>query len=102
MPNSAEYKNFIMELMEPAGPVTWRNMFGGAGVFCDGLMFALSQVISFTSRQTLKAPRTLRRWSANRFDIKPKAAKRAECHTTKPRTGFSMIRMNFSAGCKRR
>ncbi len=27
--------------MEPAGPVTWRNMFGGAGVFCDGLMFAL-------------------------------------------------------------
>jgi DNA transformation protein and related proteins len=32
---------FIRELFTPFRPVTVRRMFGGAGVFCDGLMFAL-------------------------------------------------------------
>jgi DNA transformation protein and related proteins len=32
---------FIGELFAPFGPVTVRRMFGGAGIWCDGLMFAL-------------------------------------------------------------
>ena len=32
---------FIRELFTPFRPVAVRRMFGGAGVFCDGLMFAL-------------------------------------------------------------
>jgi DNA transformation protein len=32
---------FIRELFAPLGPVTVKNMFGGAGVWSDGLMFAL-------------------------------------------------------------
>ena len=32
---------FIRELFTPVRPVTVRRMFGGAGIFCDGLMFAL-------------------------------------------------------------
>jgi DNA transformation protein and related proteins len=32
---------FIRELFAPFGPVTVKNMFGGAGVWSDGLMFAL-------------------------------------------------------------
>lgn len=32
---------FIRELFAPFGPVTVRRMFGGAGIWCDGLMFAL-------------------------------------------------------------
>ena len=32
---------FINDLFAPFGPVTVRRMFGGAGIFCDGLMFAL-------------------------------------------------------------
>ena len=32
---------FIRELFTPFRPVTVRRMFGGAGIFCDGLMFAL-------------------------------------------------------------
>jgi DNA transformation protein len=31
----------IRELFSAFGPVTVRRMFSGAGVFCDGLMFAL-------------------------------------------------------------
>lgn len=35
------FHEFVMELFAPMGPVTVRRMFGGAGVFKDGLMFAL-------------------------------------------------------------
>ena len=38
---SAEYKAFVAEQLEPLGPVRIRNMFGGAGVYCDDLMFGL-------------------------------------------------------------
>jgi DNA transformation protein and related proteins len=32
---------FIRELFAPFGPVAVRRMFGGAGIFAEGLMFAL-------------------------------------------------------------
>jgi DNA transformation protein and related proteins len=38
---SAEYLDFIKEQLSGFGPVTMRRMFGGAGIFRDGLMFAL-------------------------------------------------------------
>jgi DNA transformation protein and related proteins len=38
---SASFKEFITEQMAGFGPVTIRAMFGGAGVYRDGLMFAL-------------------------------------------------------------
>jgi len=41
MPPSDGYKDFINDQLADFGPVTIRNMFGGAGVYADGLMFAL-------------------------------------------------------------
>ena len=38
---SNEYKAFVAEQLEPLGPVHIRNMFGGAGVYFDDLMFGL-------------------------------------------------------------
>ena len=38
---SKEYKTFLEELFGGFGPVTIRNMFGGGGVYHDGVMFAL-------------------------------------------------------------
>ncbi|MDE1174376.1 MAG: TfoX/Sxy family protein [Parvibaculaceae bacterium] len=38
---SAEYKSFIGEMLEGLGPIRIRNMFGGAGVYLDDLMFGL-------------------------------------------------------------
>ena len=35
------FHEYVMELFAPMGPVTVRRMFGGAGVFREGLMFAL-------------------------------------------------------------
>jgi DNA transformation protein and related proteins len=32
---------FIVELFAPFGPVAVRRLFGGAGLFCQGLMFGL-------------------------------------------------------------
>lgn len=38
---SSEYKEYLLDQLEPFGSVTIRRMFGGAGIFRDGLMFAL-------------------------------------------------------------
>jgi DNA transformation protein and related proteins len=37
----SEFAEFVREQMAGFGPVTIRGMFGGSGVFYDGLMFAL-------------------------------------------------------------
>ncbi|PKQ03885.1 MAG: transcriptional regulator [Alphaproteobacteria bacterium HGW-Alphaproteobacteria-12] len=38
---SSEYKAFVIEQLERLGAVHTRNMFGGAGVYLDNLMFGL-------------------------------------------------------------
>ncbi|HEY79041.1 MAG TPA: TfoX/Sxy family protein [Dehalococcoidia bacterium] len=38
---SNEYLRFIMQKLDPLGYVTSRAMFGGYGIFHEGLMFAL-------------------------------------------------------------
>lgn len=38
---SEDYATFVTELFRGLGPVTIKRMFGGAGVYRDGLMFAL-------------------------------------------------------------
>ena len=35
------FKNFVRDLLADFGPVTIRNMFGGAGIYADGVMFAI-------------------------------------------------------------
>jgi DNA transformation protein len=38
---SEGFKEFVRDLLADFGPVTIRNMFGGAGVYAGGVMFAL-------------------------------------------------------------
>lgn len=38
---SPDYQDFLSELFEPMGGVRFRKMFGGAGVFHQGLNFAI-------------------------------------------------------------
>lgn len=38
---SLEFKGFLEDQFSEFGPVTIRNMFGGAGIYHAGLMFAL-------------------------------------------------------------
>lgn len=38
---SSEFIEFLLETLAPLGPVQSRRMFGGAGLYCDGVMFAL-------------------------------------------------------------
>jgi len=38
---SQEFRDFLLDQLAGVGPVTMRRMFGGAGVYCDGLMFGL-------------------------------------------------------------
>ena len=35
------FRDFLIEQLAPLGPVTLRRMFGGGGVYTDGLMFGL-------------------------------------------------------------
>jgi DNA transformation protein len=41
MASSAGFLTFLEEQLAGLGPVSIRRMFGGAGVFADGVMFAL-------------------------------------------------------------
>ena len=38
---SSTYKDFIAGLLEPVGPVSIKRMFGGAGVYAEGVTFAI-------------------------------------------------------------
>lgn len=38
---SADFRDFVLEQLAPAGRVTPRAMFGGVGLYLDGLFFAL-------------------------------------------------------------
>jgi DNA transformation protein len=41
MPVSTQYRELVADLLAGWRPVVVRRMFGGAGVFCDGLMLGL-------------------------------------------------------------
>ncbi|MEP6656419.1 MAG: TfoX/Sxy family protein [Betaproteobacteria bacterium] len=41
MKNSAEHLAYVLELMRPAGAATARAMFGGHGLYIDGVIIAI-------------------------------------------------------------
>jgi DNA transformation protein len=41
MPVTAEYREYVLEQLSRVAPVTHRRMFGGVGIYSDGLFFAL-------------------------------------------------------------
>ena len=41
MASRGTFGEFLQDELRPLGQVTVRRMFGGAGVYCDGLMFGL-------------------------------------------------------------
>lgn len=41
MPRQNEFVTYLMELLEPLGPVHARAMFGGFGIYLKGIMFGL-------------------------------------------------------------
>ncbi len=42
MAPSASYLAYLKDLFSPFGVITIRKMFGGAGVYCDGAIFAIT------------------------------------------------------------
>jgi len=38
---SSDYLDFVLEQLAPVGPLTWRKMFGGVGLYAQGLFFGL-------------------------------------------------------------
>ena len=41
MSASPAFADYVLELLAPLGEVSARRMFGGYGIYCDGVMFAL-------------------------------------------------------------
>ena len=41
MPVSPAHKAFVQDLLSEFGPVSIRNMFGGAGIYANGVTFAI-------------------------------------------------------------
>jgi DNA transformation protein len=38
---NSEFVSYVVESLQPLGPVTARRMFGGHGIYLNGVMFAL-------------------------------------------------------------
>jgi DNA transformation protein and related proteins len=53
---SESYIELLSDLLAPVGHVVFRNMFGGAGVYCDGVMFGLiaDEVLYFKANDKTK------------------------------------------------
>ncbi|WP_199743335.1 TfoX/Sxy family protein [Caulobacter sp. 602-1] len=53
---SADYRDFVVEQLAPLGQITARRMFGGVGVYANGLFFALidDDVLYLKGDETLK------------------------------------------------
>lgn len=51
---SSPFAEFVTELLAPLGQVSSRRMFGGHGVYCEGVMFALiaDDVLYFKADET--------------------------------------------------
>lgn len=41
MPVSDEYLTYVLDQLQQVGPVTAKRMFGGAGIYASGVVFAL-------------------------------------------------------------
>jgi hypothetical protein len=76
---SAAYKDFLKDLLSGFGPVSIRNMFRGAGVYADGVMFAILDETPSTSRpmRLRRAPSPMRGKVPS--PIVPRAAPRSPC-----------------------
>ena len=57
MAASAGFLAFLQEQLNGVGPVSIRRMFSGAGVFADGIMFALvsNDTLYFKADETSRA-----------------------------------------------
>ena len=55
---SRELADHICDMLFPLGPVTARGMFGGFGIYLDGVMFGLiaDEVLYFKADEHSKAP----------------------------------------------
>ena len=55
---SREFANHVCDMLSPLGPVTARGMFGGFGIYLDGLMFGLiaDEVLYFKADSQSKPP----------------------------------------------
>jgi DNA transformation protein len=56
VPVSDEFLTFVLDQLECVGPVTSKRMFGGAGVYLDGVFFAIiaNDVLYFKVGETNK------------------------------------------------
>jgi DNA transformation protein len=53
---SADYRDFVLEQLAPLGQITSRRMFGGVGIYANGLFFAVidDDVLYLKSDDALK------------------------------------------------
>jgi DNA transformation protein len=60
-----EYKAYVLDQLAPLGPVTARAMFGGAGIYLDGVMFALitrADVLYFRTGDANRGNTRMQKW----------------------------------------
>lgn len=66
----SEYTDYLGELLASFGQVTFRSMFGGHGVFRDGVMFALVADDTLYLKADAQSEQTYRACGLNQFEYR--------------------------------
>ena len=96
------FKDFVTELLDGFGPVTIRNMFGGAGVYADGVMFAIlvDDVLYLKADKDFRLPSRTKAWVPSFTG--PTASAPSPCPIGRCRRVSSTRRRNWPHGRARR
>ena len=110
MASNADFVEFLKDQLRGLGHVTSRRMFSGAGIYCDGVIFALllGDTLYFKvddgNRAAYEAeglePFTYQA-RANRFALAPTGACRSACSTTPRRCWSGRVRLSRPGSVRR-
>lgn len=96
---SARYKEFLEDLLANFGPVSIRNLFSGAGVSAEGVMFAIVVNDTFYPKADAVSARDFTAEGKTPFASRRKGRGRSPCPIGRCRTAF--LRTPRSLPCGR-
>src|ERR1700675_4989799 len=94
-------KEFVRDLPSDFGPVTIRTMFGGAGIYADGVMFAILVDDTVYLKADDASAHAFAAEDKKPFTYRPSGGHRSPCHTGKCLNACWTIRRSRRPGPRR-
>jgi len=90
---SSQLVAFLQDHLAELGDIRVKRMFGGAGVYCDGVMFGLIANDVLYLKSNDDGARAFEEEGCGPFTYEGKKASRCRCRTGARRNGFMTMQM---------